>query len=65
MKKKHKTSKREQITTWLAYYGIHEHVIIDDRGVDAVLNALTQPDVKRVALDKEGNIQIEYDDTDI
>ncbi len=65
MSKKSKTPKRQQITTWLAYYGVHEHIDIDERGVDAVLNALTQPDVRRVWIDKEGNLQIEFDDTDM
>ncbi len=57
------TPKKDQIIKWLAYYGIHEHVEIEQEAEEALLNMLTQPDVERVVLDKDGSIQIEFDDT--
>lgn len=57
------TPKKDQIIKWLAYYGIHEHVEIEQEAEETLLNMLTQPGVERVILEKDGSIQIEFDDT--
>lgn len=59
------TSKKDQCIKWLAYYGFHGYVDIEEEAAETLLTALTQPDVVRVAIDKDGAIQIEYNDTDM
>jgi hypothetical protein len=56
------TPKRDVITKWLAYYGIHEYVEIEDEALDFLCMALMKPDVKAVRLNGEGGIVIEYDE---
>lgn len=59
------TPKREQITKWLAYYGVHDYVEIEKEAEDFVLNNLMQHDVTRAFVNKEGALIIEFDDSDI
>lgn len=59
------TPIKEQITKWLAYYGIHQYVEIEKEAENFVLTNLMQADVTRVFINKEGGLVIEFDDSDI
>ena len=50
---------REQIQTWLRYYGVTEQVEIDQEAEDLLLGALGSEDVTRVWVDKDGSLIIE------
>ncbi len=56
-------SRREQITKWLAYYGLHEYVEIEPEAEPYILNTLLGPDVKRAYINENGGLTIELDDT--
>jgi hypothetical protein len=56
------TSKKDQVVKWLAYYGVHDYIEIEDEAVPFLLGQLMQPDVSRVRIDSEGGLVIEFDD---
>lgn len=59
------TSKRDQLIKWLAYYGLHEYIEIEEEAVPWLLHQITQADVTGVRIDSEGGLVIEFNDTDI
>ena len=50
----------DEIVTWLHYYGIREHVEIEEDAKGMILAALRKEDIVSVTLDEEGGLSIEY-----
>ncbi len=57
-------SKRQQLIKWLAYYGIHHYIEIEDEAVPMLLASIMNPEVERVRIDSEGGLVIEFTDGD-
>jgi len=49
----------EEILTWLRYYGIHEHVEIEEEAKPMILVALRK-DIDKIYVDEEGGLNIEF-----
>ena len=55
-------TNKERIKTHLLFYGITEHVEIEDEAEEMILQALESDDIEQVSIDDEGGLLIEYKD---
>lgn len=54
------SDKRKRIHELLESFGVKDSIIIDNEAEDAILGALTAPDVEEVFIDHEGALVINF-----